>query len=56
MYGQFNTLLPSAVNQRFVSPVVENALDNALAGVASGKQSAAQALASVESAQRSSGG
>lgn len=56
MYGQFNTLLPTAVNQRFTSPVVENALDNALAGVASGKQSAAQALASVESAQRSSGG
>ena len=56
MYGQFNTVLPTAVNQRFTSPVVENALDNALAGVASGKQSAAQALASVEKAQQGSGG
>jgi len=55
LYAQFNTLLPTAVNQRFSSPVVENALDNALAGVASGKETAAQALASVESAQRSSG-
>lgn len=56
MYGQFNTLLPTAVNQRFSSPVVQNALDNALAGVASGKQTASQALASVESAQRGNGG
>jgi raffinose/stachyose/melibiose transport system substrate-binding protein len=56
LYSQFNTLLPTAVNQRFSSPVVENALDNALAGVAAGKQSTAQALASIEKAQQGSGG
>jgi raffinose/stachyose/melibiose transport system substrate-binding protein len=42
--------LPEAENQRFASPAVAEALDNALAGVAAGDLEVAAALESVQAA------
>jgi raffinose/stachyose/melibiose transport system substrate-binding protein len=54
-YKQFMKVLPSAQNQRFYSPVVETAVDNALAGVAAGKLTPKAALASIAATQRNVG-
>jgi raffinose/stachyose/melibiose transport system substrate-binding protein len=51
LYQKFMQLLPQAINQRFYSATVQNALDNALAGVASGQLTSQAALASVQTAQ-----
>ncbi|MEW7009840.1 ABC transporter substrate-binding protein [Lentilitoribacter sp. EG35] len=48
MYDRFMAELPNAENQRLASPVVSEALENALAGVASGDQSAEDALKAVQ--------
>lgn len=53
LYQQQMSLLPQAQNQRFYSPVVQTALDNALAGVAAGSESPATALAKVQATQNS---
>ena len=50
MYKRFMVDLPKAENQRFASPAVAEALDNALAGVASGSVEPQAALASVQAA------
>jgi raffinose/stachyose/melibiose transport system substrate-binding protein len=50
MYQRFMEDLPKAENQRFASPDVAQALDNALAGVAGGQMSAQDALAAVQAA------
>ena len=50
LYDRFMTELPKAENQRFASPVVAEALDNALAGVAAGSLEPEAALASVQAA------
>jgi raffinose/stachyose/melibiose transport system substrate-binding protein len=55
LYKSFLTQLPKAQNQRFYSPVVQTALDNALAGVASGQLTPASALAKVQAAQKQVG-
>ena len=46
MYDRFMADLPKAENQRFASPAVAEALDNALAGVAAGSLEPEAALAS----------
>ena len=51
LYNEFMEVLPDAVNQRFYSPVVQDALDNALQSVAAGLQSADEAMADVQAAQ-----
>lgn len=51
LYNEFMELLPDAVNQRFYSPVVQDALDNALQAVGAGLQSAEDALVDVQAAQ-----
>ena len=51
LYKQQLGLLSQAQNQRFYSPVVQNALDNALAGVAAGSETPAAALAKVQASQ-----
>jgi raffinose/stachyose/melibiose transport system substrate-binding protein len=48
--ARFMEALPKAENQRFASPAVAEALDNALAGVAAGDLEAAAALAAVQAA------
>ncbi len=48
--ARFMEALPKAENQRFASPAVAEALDNALAGVAAGDLEVAAALASVQAA------
>ena len=53
LYQQQMSLLPQAQNQRFYSPVVQTALDNALAGVAAGSESPTTALAKVQTTQNS---
>ena len=50
LYDRFMADLPKAENQRFASPVVAEALDNALAGVAAGSLEPEAALASVQAA------
>jgi raffinose/stachyose/melibiose transport system substrate-binding protein len=55
LYRQQLSLLAVAQNQRFYSPVVQNALDNALAAVAAGQSTPAAALGKVESAQHQAG-
>jgi raffinose/stachyose/melibiose transport system substrate-binding protein len=50
MYKRFMTELAQAQNQRFGNPEIADALDNALAGVASGKLSARDALQQVQQA------
>jgi raffinose/stachyose/melibiose transport system substrate-binding protein len=52
LYKKFMALLPDAQNQRFYSPAVQNALDNALTGVAAGTLSPSKALAQVEAVQK----
>ncbi|MNV76440.1 hypothetical protein D3C71_1697920 [compost metagenome] len=44
--------LPKAENQRFSSPAVAEALDNALAGVAAGSIEAEAALAKMDEATK----
>ena len=48
--ARFMEDLPKAENQRFASPAVAEALDNALAGVAAGSLEAEAALATVQTA------
>ncbi|MGV1822329.1 extracellular solute-binding protein [Agrobacterium tumefaciens] len=48
--ARFMEDLPKAENQRFASPAVAEALDNALAGVAAGSLEAEAALATVQAA------
>ncbi|MDX6230819.1 MAG: raffinose/stachyose/melibiose transport system substrate-binding protein [Frankiales bacterium] len=55
LYGKFNAQLPTAANQRFGSPVVKQALDDALSAVAAGQETPQDALAKVEAKQKSSG-
>lgn len=50
MSARFMADLPKAENQRFASPAVSEALDNALAGVAAGSLEPEAALASVQAA------
>lgn len=50
MYDRFMADLPKAENQRFASPAVAEALDNALAGVATGSLTPEAALAQVQAA------
>ena len=50
MSARFMSDLPRAQNQRFASPAVSEALDNALAGVAGGSLQPEDALASVQAA------
>lgn len=50
MYDRFMADLPKAENQRFASPAVADALDNALAGVAAGSLEPEAALATVQTA------
>ena len=50
MSARFMADLPNAENQRFASPSVSEALDNALAGVAAGGLEPEAALASVQAA------
>ena len=50
MYERFMADLPKAQNQRFASPAVAEALDNALAGVAAGSLEPQAALATVQAA------
>lgn len=50
MYDRFMADLPNAENQRFASPAVAEALDNALAGVAAGDVEPEAALAAVQEA------
>lgn len=50
MSARFMADLPKAENQRFASPAVAEALDNALAGVADGSVQPEAALASVQAA------
>lgn len=50
MSARFMADLPKAENQRFASPAVAEALDNALAGVAAGSLEPEAALASVQAA------
>jgi raffinose/stachyose/melibiose transport system substrate-binding protein len=50
MYTRFMADLPKAENQRFASPAVAEALDNALAGVAAGSLEPQAALAAVQAA------
>ena len=50
MYKRFMADLPKAENQRFASPAVAEALDNALAGVAAGSLEPQAALATVQAA------
>ncbi|WP_020575249.1 ABC transporter substrate-binding protein [Actinopolymorpha alba] len=51
LYDRLVKQLPDAVNQRFASPSVQTALDNALAAVAAGQQQPKAALAKVQAAQ-----
>jgi len=51
LYNKFMQILPSAVNQRWYSPDVQNAVDTALQAVAAGTQSPADALAAVQTVQ-----
>jgi raffinose/stachyose/melibiose transport system substrate-binding protein len=48
MYDRFITDLPKAENQRFAVPAIEDALQNALSGVAAGSLQPEAALASVQ--------
>jgi raffinose/stachyose/melibiose transport system substrate-binding protein len=48
MYQRFMTDLPHAENQRFAVPVIADALDNALSGVADGSLQPSAALQSVQ--------
>jgi raffinose/stachyose/melibiose transport system substrate-binding protein len=48
MYDRFINDLPKAENQRFALPAIEDALQNALAGVAAGSLQPEAALASVQ--------
>lgn len=50
MSARFMQDLPKAENQRFANPAIAEALDNALAGVASGSLTAEAALAAVQAA------
>ena len=50
MSARFMADLPKAENQRFASPAVAEALDNALAGVAAGSLEPEAALAAVQAA------
>ncbi len=50
MSARFMTDLPKAENQRFASPAVAEALDNALAAVAAGSSEPEAALATVQAA------
>ena len=50
MSARFMADLPKAENQRFASPAVAEALDNALAGVAAGSLEPEAALATVQAA------
>lgn len=50
MYDRFVADLPKAENQRFALPAIEDALQNALAGVAAGSLRAEAALESVQEA------
>ncbi|AZO07505.1 extracellular solute-binding protein [Mesorhizobium sp. M2A.F.Ca.ET.043.02.1.1] len=50
MSARFMADLPKAENQRFASPAVAEALDNALAGVAAGSTEPEAALAAVQAA------
>lgn len=51
LYNEFMEILPNAVNQRFYSPIVQEALDNALQAVGAGTQTPEDALAAVQAAQ-----
>ena len=51
LYNEFMEILPNAVNQRFYSPIVQDALDNALQAVGAGTETPADALAAVQAAQ-----
>ena len=55
LYHQQLAELAKAQNQRFYSPVVQVAFDNALAGVAAGQLTPAAALAKVAAAQKKNG-
>jgi len=55
LYKEQLALLAQAQNQRFYSPVVQTALDNALAGVAAGSETPAAALAKVQAVQSKQG-
>ncbi|MCL6444046.1 MAG: extracellular solute-binding protein [Alicyclobacillus sp.] len=48
MYSRFMSDLPKAYNQRIAYPAIADALDNALAAVAAGKESPESALQAVE--------
>lgn len=50
LYDRFMADLPKAENQRFASPAVAEALDNALSGVAAGSLEPEAALAQVQAA------
>ncbi|MNU00340.1 hypothetical protein D3C72_2434450 [compost metagenome] len=50
--ARFMADLPKAENQRFSSPALAEALDNALAGVAAGSIEAEAALAKVDEATK----
>lgn len=54
-YNQFMKVLPTAQNQRFFSPVLQTAVDNALAGVAAGSLTPKAALARVAATQKKVG-
>lgn len=54
-YDQFMKALPSAQNQRFYSPVLQTAVDNALAGVAAGTLTPKAALARIAATQQKVG-
>ena len=48
MYDRFTADLPRAENQRFANPEIADALDNTLAGVASGTVSKEDALKRIQ--------
>jgi raffinose/stachyose/melibiose transport system substrate-binding protein len=49
--GRYASVLDKALNQRLSSPEIENALQNALAGVAAGQLKPEQALATIQQVQ-----
>ncbi len=54
-YNQFMKVLPQAQNQRFYSPVLQVAFDNAVAGVAAGSLTPTAALAKIAATQKTVG-
>jgi raffinose/stachyose/melibiose transport system substrate-binding protein len=51
LYNEFMELLPQAVNQRWYSPIVQDAMDTALQAVAAGTQAPEDAVAAIQEAQ-----